>query len=170
MDSWFPVFFISDGPEATRFGGINIIGEKRLKVEASTGLWIQRYMSLAIKYSDTPYYIKIDPDVEVLKRLDVSLSGDVCCVKKFTPYSSIKEWRPHGGVMAFSQSYIKKLLDIMLLEDNIYKNSRIYKEREELILGNIFIKTGAIISDRKDFCCGTLRAQERGEHSCFYHK
>jgi hypothetical protein len=164
------VIFISDGPDAIRFGDVNIVGENRLKVEASTGLWIQRYLTAGIKHTTTPFYIKIDPDAIVLKRLEIPLMGDVCGAKKYTPYSPIKAWRPHAGAISFSREYILRLLNTKILEDKIYQNSRVYKEREESIFADVFTKTGAIMHDRKDFCCGTLRARERGEHSCFFHK
>lgn len=141
----------------------------RLKTRARIGEWIARYMKVGID-SGADYFIKIDPDAKVVRRLRHPLMGDVACSKNYFPIKEGRDFLPRSGIIAFKRDAARKIHDEVLLDRYVNFPGTRDDYQEDIVLNQAFRRLGLVVADRPDFACGAERFAKIGEATAFAHK
>jgi hypothetical protein len=141
----------------------------RIKTRARIGEWIARYMKIGID-SGTDYFIKIDPDAQVVYRLRHSLTGDVACSKNYFPLKNGWDFMPRSGVIAFKREAARKIHDEVLLDRYVNFPGTRDDYQEDIVLNQAIRRLALTVADRPDFACGAERFDKITAITAFAHR
>lgn len=141
----------------------------RLKTRARIGEWIARYIKAGID-SGADYFIKIDPDATVVRRLVKPLMADVACSKNYIPLKVGRDFLPRSGVIAFKRDAARKIHDEVLLDRYVNFPGTRDDYQEDIVLGQAFRRLGLLVADRPDFACGAERFGSISDITAFAHR
>jgi hypothetical protein len=140
-----------------------------LKTRARIGEWIARYMKIGID-SGADYFIKIDPDASVIRRMKLPLMADVSCSKQYIPLKNGRDFMPRSGVIAFKRDAARKIHDEVLLDRYVNFPGTRDDYQEDIILNQAFRRLGLVVADRPDFACGAEKFGLITDITAFAHR
>lgn len=127
------------------FNVVEIYGE-RLKIDGKNGLFTKRYLDYFLTVQDASYCIKIDPDTEIVRRIEIPLPDShkevVFC--RVDPNGI-----PHGGAIGFTKTMAKKLSNSGWLEEPHVGFTKVVQQ--DPILKKIIQFHGIVCIHRSDF-------------------
>lgn len=117
---------IADGADVPGFAqfaaerGITyVVGETRLKPAHNGGLWLERMLKTALKYSTGQHIVRADGDLKVWRRFKYLPSADISgAIHKRHGFAF-----PNGSCQIMKRSAIEAILASGVLQDSLYATS-----------------------------------------------